>query len=704
MRDSEKKRSIHEEAIVNFDRIQSALYDERRQSLEDRRFYSISGAQWEGSIGDQFENKPKFEVNKVHLSVIKIINEYRNNRITVDFVSKDGTKNDDMADVCDGLFRADERDSGAEEAYDNAFEEAVGGGFGAFRLTSEYEDEEDDENEKQRIRIEPIYDADSSVFFDLDAKRQDKADAKYCFVMYSMTPEDYEAEYKKSPSTMQKSIDYAEYDWFAPDMVFVAEYYRIEEKKETILVYKNIIGDEVRYSDSDFEDNPELEAELAAVGTQKVREKKIKRKKVHKYIISGNDILEDCGIVAGKHIPIVPVYGKRWFVDSVERCMGHVRLVKDTQRLKNMLTSKLAEISSLSTVEKPILAPEQVSQHEVMWAEDNIKNYPYLLLNPITDGAGNAMPSGPIGYTKPPIIPQVLAALMQLVDVDTQELLGSSGEADKMLSHVSGKAHEMIQKRIDGQAFIYMSNFSKAIRRTGDIWLSMAKEIYVEKGRNMKTVDTMGEVSSVELLQTGVEDGVITDKNDLTKASFDVAVDVGPSSASQREATVQTIMGMMQITQDPESQQVLHAMAMMNMEGDGISETRDFFRKKLVRMGAVKPTEEESKQLAEEAKNAKPDPNALALEAMAAEAQAKAKKTTAEIGKVMSDVELNKAKTLETYSDVDVNRAQAAQNMQQQQEAQIQQMQQQQAQAMQQKQAQMAQAMQAQQQQDPNAI
>jgi len=704
MRDSEKKRSIHEEAIVNFDRIQSALYDERRQSLEDRRFYSISGAQWEGSIGDQFENKPKFEVNKVHLSVIKIINEYRNNRITVDFVSKDGTKNDDMADVCDGLFRADERDSGAEEAYDNAFEEAVGGGFGAFRLTSEYEDEEDDENEKQRIRIEPIYDADSSVFFDLDAKRQDKADAKYCFVMYSMTPEDYEAEYKKSPSTMQKSIDYAEYDWFAPDMVFVAEYYRIEEKKETILVYKNIIGDEVRYSDSDFEDNPELEAELAAVGTQKVREKKIKRKKVHKYIISGNDILEDCGIVAGKHIPIVPVYGKRWFVDSVERCMGHVRLVKDTQRLKNMLTSKLAEISSLSTVEKPILAPEQVSQHEVMWAEDNIKNYPYLLLNPITDGAGNAMPSGPIGYTKPPIIPQALAALMQLVDVDTQELLGSSGEADKMLSHVSGKAHEMIQKRIDGQAFIYMSNFSKAIRRTGDIWLSMAKEIYVEKGRNMKTVDTMGEVSSVELLQTGVEDGVITDKNDLTKASFDVAVDVGPSSASQREATVQTIMGMMQITQDPESQQVLHAMAMMNMEGDGISETRDFFRKKLVRMGAVKPTEEESKQLAEEAKNAKPDPNALALEAMAAEAQAKAKKTTAEIGKVMSDVELNKAKTLETYSDVDVNRAQAAQNMQQQQEAQIQQMQQQQAQAMQQKQAQMAQAMQAQQQQDPNAI
>ena len=39
--------------------------------------------------------------------------------MTVDFLSKDGSPNDEMADVCDGLFRADEQDSGAEEAYDN---------------------------------------------------------------------------------------------------------------------------------------------------------------------------------------------------------------------------------------------------------------------------------------------------------------------------------------------------------------------------------------------------------------------------------------------------------------------------------------------------------------------------------------------------------------------------------------------------------
>jgi hypothetical protein len=178
--------NLHAEALAEFDNIQSALRDERLQCLADRRFYSLAGSQWEGPLGEQFENKPRFEVNKVHLSVIRIINEYRNNRITVDFVSKDGDEYDKLADACDGLYRADEQDSVADEAYDNAFEEAVGGGFGAWRLRTVYEDDEDPDDDRQRIKIEPIYDADSSVFFDLEAKRQDKSDAKRCFVITSM--------------------------------------------------------------------------------------------------------------------------------------------------------------------------------------------------------------------------------------------------------------------------------------------------------------------------------------------------------------------------------------------------------------------------------------------------------------------------------------------------------------------------------------
>jgi len=43
----EQLANIHQEALEEFDNIQSALRDERLQCLQDRRFYSIAGAQWE---------------------------------------------------------------------------------------------------------------------------------------------------------------------------------------------------------------------------------------------------------------------------------------------------------------------------------------------------------------------------------------------------------------------------------------------------------------------------------------------------------------------------------------------------------------------------------------------------------------------------------------------------------------------------------
>ena len=646
--------AIHQEALTEFDNIQSALRDERLQCLQDRRFYSIAGAQWEGPLWDIYENKPKFEVNKIHLAVIRIINEYRNNRITVDFVSKEGREYDKLADTCAGLYRADEQDSGAEEAYDNAFEEGVAGGFGAWRLRTVYENEEDEEDEKQRIRIEPIFDADSSVFFDLNAKRQDKADSKKCFVITSMTRQAYKDEWGDDPASWPKEVHQYEFDWLTPDVVFVAEYYRVEETRETVYVWETLNGDEERYKDADFEADETLEERLLAVGSREVRQKNIKRRRVRKYILSGAKILEDCGYIAGKCIPIVPMYGKRWFVDNVERCMGHVRLAKDAQRLKNMQLSKLGEISALSSVEKPILTPEQVAGHQMMWADDNIKNFPYLLVNPITDANGNQAISGPIGYTKPAQIPQALAALLQITEQDMQDLLGNQQAGEELQANISGKAVELVQNKLDMQTFIYMSNMSKAVKRSGEIWLSMARDVLVEEGRKMKSIGPQNEMQSVELAKPMVnEKGEIETENDLSEAEFDINVDVGPSSASKRAATVRALTGMASLTDDPETKQVLGAMAMMNMEGEGITEVRDYFRKKLLRMGVVKPTEEEQQTMAEEQANQQPDPNTQYLQAAADEASANATQARAKTILTVAQADETKAKTMKTLAEVD---------------------------------------------------
>ena len=641
--------------MSEFDTIQSTMRDERLQCLEDRRFYSISGAQWEGNLYEQYLNKPKFEVNKVHLAVMRIINEYRNNRITVDFVSKDGTDDDKMADVCDGLFRSDEQDSGANEAYDNAFEEAVGGGFGAFRLRAVYEDEYDEENEKQRIRIEPIYDADTTVFFDLDAKRQDKSDARMCYVLTAMTPDAYREVWEDDPTTWPKGIEQVAFDWATPDVVYVAEVYRVEEASELIRIFQTLDGQEEKYSEKDFEQDPELETMLEAVGTKEIRQRRVKRRKVRKYIMSGSKVLEDSGYIAGDQIPIIPVYGKRWFVDNVERCMGHVRLAKDAQRLKNMQLSKLGEISALSTVEKPIFTPEQVAGHEMMWSEDNLRNYPYLLLNTVTDANGGETLAGPVGYTKPPQIPPALAGLLQITEQDMNDLLGKPDAAEEVVSNISGKAVELIQQRLDMQTFIYMSNMSKAVKRCGEVWLSMARDIVVEPGRKMKSVGLGGELSSIEIGKPMLnpKTGEVEYENDLSNAKFDVAVDVGPASATKRSATVRALLGMIQIAPDPETQQVLTSMAMMNMDGEGIGEVRAYFRDKLIKMGVIQPTEQEGEKLLAEMQAAQqPDPQALYLQAAAMEAQAKAGQAQANTEYTLARAEETRAKTVEVLAGI----------------------------------------------------
>jgi hypothetical protein len=243
-----------------------------------------------------------------------------------------------------------------------------------------------------------------------------------------------------------------------------------------------------------------------------------------------------------------------------------------------------------------------------------------------------------------------MAALLQLTEQDMSDILGNQQQGDKMVSNISGKAVEMIQQRIDMQAFIYMSNFAKAARRVGEIWLSMAKDVYVEEGRKMKTIGAQDETDSVTIMMPTIgENGEIEMENDLTSASFDVSVDVGPSSSSRRNATVQSLTGMMQVTDDPQTKQVLQAMAMMNMEGEGISDVREYFRKKLVQMGVLKPTDEEAQQMAAEMQNQQ-DPNAIFLQSAAEEAQAKAANARADVLLTLAKTEETQAKTAETVA------------------------------------------------------
>ena len=183
----------------------------------------------------------------------------------------------------------------------------------------------------------------------------------------------------------------------------------------------------------------------------------------------------------------------------------------------------------------------------------------------------------------------------------------------------------------------------------------MAREIYVEDNRKMKTIASTGDAGMVELMQPTIDQktGAMVMANDMTAAVFDVVSEVGPSSSSKRAATVRALTGMLTITSDPETAQVLTAMAMMNMEGEGVGDANAYFRKKLLRMGVVKPTDDEAQQLMAEMQGQPQDPNSMYLQAAAENEMAKAAKARADTVETVASAELKRAQTLETLGKVD---------------------------------------------------
>ena len=655
----EKWSRVYDDCMAGFRAAQDAVYDDRMQCLADRRFANIPGAQWEGALAEQYKNRPMIEVNKCSMAVVKVQNEYRNNRIDANFIPRDGSENDAMSETCNGLYRADEHDSVAQEAYDTAFDEAVTGGFGAWRLRAVYEDELDEENDLQRIAFEPISDADSRVFFDVGAKRQDKSDATSAWVRNPMSPDAYKAEWNDDPASWPKEIQMLQFDWYVPDrVVYVAEYYVIEIKKTVIHIFRGLDGKEVRHTDEELDDDEgALRDQLQATGYIESRQKKIKTKRVHKYIVSGGGVLEDCGIIPGDSIPVVPVYGQRMIIDNVERCKGKIREAKDSQRLKNMQLTKLAEISALSSVEKPILTPEQIAGHGVMWSRDNIDQYPYLLINAVTDAMGNPTAVGPAAYTRSPQIPPAMAALLQITEKDMQDILGNPESMNQIMPNQSGVSIELQQSRIDMQAYIYISNFAKAIKRSAEIWYGMARELLVEEGRKMKTINDQGEAGQIEIMRPVVneETGVIEYENDISNSKMEVFIEVGPSSSSKRQATVRSLTQMMGMTQDQETQTILSALAMYNLEGEGMGDVRKWFRRKLVTMGVVPPSKEEQQEMQASAQNQQPNPNDVFLKASAEKAQADAMKSQTAAQLDVAKTEQVKAETAKTIAQTQMD-------------------------------------------------
>ena len=110
---------------------------------------------------------------------------------------------------------------------------------------------------------------------------------------------------------------------------------------------------------------------------------------------------------------------------------------------------------------------------------------------------------------------------------------------------------------------------------------------------------------------------------------------------------------MLNYTDDMETKQVLSSMILLNMEGEGISDVRKYFRAKLVRMGVIEPNEQEMKELEAESQNAQPSANDQYLMAAAMKEQAEAGEKQANTILKQAQADKAQADTVKTLSEIE---------------------------------------------------
>lgn len=614
-----------------FDKAYTSGQTTREKAADDLVFYWIT--QWDDQLLNTVPLQYRGQFDILRKAGRKILSDLRANPVQPDFKPKDDARTDD-AEILDGIYRAEDRRLSSQEAYDYASQDAVVCGFGAWELFTEYVSNRAGD-ETQVIKREYIPEANNTVFWDPNARKLDKSDANSVHILKAYSRYGYkklveeltgEEDVEIVPSNFAQPETSYVFPWLEGDSkIYVCTTYKRKRVDDVVLTMTDPFGETMRLRKSDLED---VMDELIEGGFEITDEKKIKRWEVRKYIASGERILngEDGEVIAGEHIPVVPVYGERAIVEGEETYEGITRLAKDPQRLRNFQLSYLQDIVSRSPRPKPIFNPEQVQGFEFMYEDSGAdNNYPYYLQNRLSKD-GTPLPVGPIA-TMPE--QQVPSALIQSIELSRQavEDVANPGVPQNIADpDLSGKAVLALQSSIDQQSYIYQHNFKFAKRRDAEIFASMAVEI-LDTPRKVTIETPDGNRQQVEIMQTVIDrqTGEPTVLNDLTSMEFDVYAEIGQSYQSQKEQTRERLLAMYEAL-DPNDpmRKVLMLTLLENVDGINLKHVRDMARKQLIVDGIKEPETEEEMMMVQQMQSQEPAQDPAMVLAIAEQMKAQA--------------------------------------------------------------------------------
>ncbi len=586
MANKQQKRTVQKEALDRFHTTESAEKEHRRLGVEDVRFAQTPDGQWDNLAKKKRKDRPRYTLNKIAAAIDTIVGDQRQNEITAKVVAL--TDDATEAETYDGIIRNIDAQSSAKNIYDQAFDEQLNSGYGGWRITTQFTD---DDSFVQEIRLEPIKSATTSLWFDLDAKQYDKRDARFAFLTWTLSIEEFKRRY---PSATVSDFNQKKYQsgrcktWFDGDNIRLAEYWRKVPIKRTIGLLSD--GRVI-----DMKDEEAALDELAGAGITVVKTRQADSHKVERYIMNGAEVLEGPEAWAGRYIPLIPLYGKINHIENETHVRGLVRFAKDAQRIYNYLRSSLVETTALTPKDPYWITAKQAKGYTAQLARMATDNPPFQLYNE------DKSSPGPPKRTGAPSVDQAAIEQASSAQLDITQTLGvSAGTAQPMagtdLDMRSGKAIEAQARRGDAGAFVFADNLVKSMEYSAVVLVDLIPRIIdTEQQIRILQPDGTEQMKMVNQTVLDTQTGKPVIVNDLSAGKYDVKAKTGPMFATQREKAATMLQEL--ATGNPAFATVTPDLIAKSLDTPLSDELHKRIRKQMITQGIVEPTEEEAQEL-----------------------------------------------------------------------------------------------------------
>ncbi len=488
---------------VDFDR------ENTDEAKADLKFFA--GEQWDAEDIKARNGRPCLTINQLPQFVAQVVGDMRVNRPAIKVrPAEDADK--DLASVREGLIRAIEHQSNAQQVYAIAGQAQVACGIGNFRVVLDYAT---DDAFEMDIKIKSIP-SPFAVVWDAFRTEPTGADAGHCFVAEDMPRKTFEALYPEHrPDDLGTDLasELMAGGWNTRDTVRVTEYWIMKERDAEIALLQDGSIKEITKANA-----AQLEPMIATNARGEPLRRKSRKRTACMYLITGHAILAKPVEYPISRIPVFRVPG--WEVNTGEKTIrfGLVRFARDPTRLKNYWRSVAAEVLALAPKQQWLVHENQEGDAEdfrqAHASGDNVLVW-----------SGNVPPQ----RMDPAAVP---VALLQEAALNAQDMKDVTGIHDASLgiksNETSGKAILARQREGDVASYIYHDNLKAAIAQCGMIVNAFIPLVF----DTARTVRVLGE-DEVQTVKR-VNDPNDPDSVDLAKGKYDIVVETGPSYSTKR--------------------------------------------------------------------------------------------------------------------------------------------------------------------------